>query len=356
MPRPISATVHCTALSNNLALARRLAPAARVWAVVKANGYGHGLARVFSALNRTDGFALLDLDEAVRLRELGWAGPVALLEGVFRGADIGIVDRYGLTVVVHCDEQLRMLETARLSKPVNVFLKMNSGMNRLGYTPERYRAAWERARGCPGIGQIGLMTHFANADDALGVDWQLERFERGAAGIAGARSLANSAATLWHPKTHGDWIRPGVMLYGASPSGDPAAVAGAGLRAAMTLASEIIAVQQIGPGERVGYGGRFAAHGPLRIGVVACGYADGYPRSAPDGTPVLVGGVRTRLVGRISMDMMTVDLTPCPGAGIGTAVQLWGASVPVDEVAQACGTIGYELMCAVTARVPMRAE
>ena len=356
MPRPLLATIHTAALANNLAVARRYAPNSKIWAVVKANAYGHGLARAFPGLRATDGFGLLDLEEAVKLRELGWAGPILLLEGFFRPTDIDVIDRYSLTTALHSDEQLRMLEMARLSKPVNIQLKMNSGMNRLGYAPEKFRAAWERARACPGIGQITLMTHFSDADGERGVAYQLETFERGAEGIAGARSLANSAATLWHPSSHYDWVRPGIILYGASPSGVTAAIDGTGLQPAMTLTSELIAVQTIAKGETVGYGSIFTATMPMRIGVVACGYADGYPRVAPEGTPVIVDGVLTRVVGRVSMDMITVDLTPCPTANVGARVELWGANLPIDDVARACGTIGYELMCAVAPRVPVRAE
>jgi alanine racemase len=356
MPRPLLATIHTAALANNLAVARRHAPHSKVWAVVKANAYGHGLARVFPGLRATDGFGLLDLEEAVKLRELGWAGPILLLEGFFRPTDIDVIDRYSLTTTVHCDEQLRMLEMARLSKPLNIQLKMNTGMNRLGYAPEKFRAAWERARACPGAGQIVLMTHFSDADGDRGIAEQMATFERGAEGIAGARSFANSAATLWHPASHFDWVRPGIMLYGGSPSGISEAIAGIGLQPAMTLASELIAVQTIAAGHTVGYGSTFVASGPMRIGVVACGYADGYPRCAPEGTPIIVDGVRTRVVGRVSMDMITVDLTPCPAANVGSRVELWGAQVSIDDVARACGTIGYELMCAVAQRVPVRAE
>ncbi|PXW26183.1 alanine racemase [Paraburkholderia caballeronis] len=356
MPRPLSATIHTAALANNLAVARRRAPNSKIWAVVKANAYGHGLARAFPGLRATDGFGLLDLEEAAKLRELGWAGPILLLEGFFRPTDIDVIDRYSLTTVVHSDEQMRMLEMARLSKPVNIQLKMNSGMNRLGYTPEKFRPAWERARACAGIGQITLMTHFSDADSERGVAEQVATFERGAQGIAGARSLANSAATLWHPSTHFDWVRPGIILYGASPSGLTAAIEGTGLQPAMTLASELIAVQTLAEGQTIGYGSTFVARKTTRIGVVACGYADGYPRVAPEGTPVMVDGVLTRIVGRVSMDMLTVDLTPCQNAGVGSRVELWGANVPIDDVARACGTIGYELMCAVAQRVPVRAE
>jgi alanine racemase len=356
MPRPLSATIHTAALANNLSVVRRYASHSKIWAVVKANAYGHGLARAFPGLRATDGFGLLDLEEAVKLRELGWAGPILLLEGFFRPTDIDVIDRYSLSTALHSDEQLRMLEMARLSKPVNIQLKMNSGMNRLGYTPERFRAAWERARACQGVGQITLMTHFSDADGERGVAYQMEAFERGAQGIAGARSLANSAATLWHPASHFDWVRPGIILYGASPSGIHKAIEGTGLQPAMTLASELIAVQTVAAGQTVGYGSIFTAKAPMRIGVVACGYADGYPRCAPEGTPVIVDGALTRIIGRVSMDMLTVDLSPCPTANVGSRVELWGTALPIDEVARACGTIGYELMCAVAPRVPVRAE
>ncbi|MBC8637419.1 alanine racemase [Caballeronia sp. EK] len=356
MPRPLSATIHTAALANNLAIARKYAPKSKIWAVVKANAYGHGLARAFPGLRATDGFGLLDLEEAAKLRELGWAGPILLLEGFFRPTDIDVIDRYSLTTAVHCDEQLRMLEMARLSKPINIQLKMNSGMNRLGYTPEKFRTAWERARAVQGIGQITLMTHFSDADAPRGIAHQLEAFERGAEGISGARSLANSAAVLWHPGAHVDWVRPGIMLYGASPSGVTADIAGTGLKPAMTFQSELIAVQTVDAGSSIGYGSTYTAGTSMRVGVVACGYADGYPRVAPEGTPVIVDGVRTKLVGRVSMDMLTVDLTPCPGAGIGSRVELWGANLPIDDVASAAGTIGYELMCAIAQRVPVRAE
>ncbi|GBH24446.1 alanine racemase [Burkholderia vietnamiensis] len=356
MPRPISATIHTAALANNPPVVRRFAGPSKVWAVVKAKAYGHGLARVFPGLRGTDGFGLLDLDEAVKLRELGWAGPILLLEGFFRSTDIDVIDRYSLPTTVHNDEQMRMLETARLSKPVNVQLKMNSGMNRLGYQPEKYRAAWERARACPAIGQITLMTHFSDADTERGVAAQLATFERGAENIAGARSLANSAAVLWHPDPHFHWVRPGIVPYGASPAGPPADIADTGLQPTMTLTSELIAVQTIAKGQAIGYGSTFSAPARMRIGVVACGYADGYPRVAPEGTPVIVDGVRTRIVGRVSMDMITVDLTPGPQAGVGARVGLWGNTRPIDDVARHCGTIGYELMGAGAPRVPVRAE
>jgi alanine racemase len=352
MPRPIAVRIHPDAIRHNLQIAKRSAEGARVWAVVKANAYGHGIERIYSALAAADGIALLDLDEAVRVRELGWTGPILLLEGVFDAADVATAVAHHLTVTVHGDDQLALLAAANTTHPIDIQLKMNSGMNRLGYRPDAYRAAWERARAVPTIGEIGLMTHFANADDGA-IDWQLDRFDAATQDIPGERSLSNSAAVLWHPRAHRDWVRPGTILYGASPTGAARHIESVGLRAAMTFTSKIIGVQTLAPQETVGYGRTYEVERPMRIGVVACGYADGYPRHAPTGTPIMVDGVRTRVVGRVSMDMLTVDLTPCPAANIGSTVELWGEHIKVDEVAEPSGTIGYELLCAVARRVPV---
>ncbi|WP_347329044.1 alanine racemase, partial [Ralstonia pseudosolanacearum] len=336
MPRPIQAVIHGPALANNLQVVRRHAADSRVWAVIKANAYGHGIERAYEGLRQADGFGLLDLDEAVRLRQLGWQGPILLLEGFFKPEDLALVEQYRLTTTVHCEEQLRMLELARLKGPVSIQLKINTGMSRLGFAPAAYRAAWEHARAISGIGTIVHMTHFSDADGPRGIDHQLAAFEQATQGLPGEASLSNSAATLWHPRAHRDWVRPGVILYGASPTGVAADIEGTGLMPAMTLKSELIAVQDLQPGATVGYGSRFEAEQPMRIGIVACGYADGYPRHAPgwDGnyTPVLVDGVRTRMVGRVSMDMITVDLAEVPGARVGAPVTLWGQGLPIDEV------------------------
>ncbi|WP_322014200.1 alanine racemase [Paraburkholderia sp. J12] len=352
MPRPITARIHPEAIRHNLGLIRQMAPNSRVWSVVKANAYGHGIERIYPALAESDGIALLDLDEAVRVRELGWTKPVLLLEGIFEPVDLALADSHRLTLSVHCEEQLDLLAAAKPRQPLDIMLKMNSGMNRLGFRPHAYRNAWERARSLPAVRSVGLMSHFANADDGT-IDWQLDQFDAVTQDMPGEQSLSNSAGVLWHPRAHRDWVRPGTILYGASPTGAARHIAGFGLRAAMTLSSRIIGVQTIAPQETIGYGRTFQADQPLRIGVVACGYADGYPRHAPTGTPVAVGGVRTRIVGRVSMDMLTVDLTPCPSAGVGTPVELWGDQVKVDEVAEPSGTIGYELMCALARRVPV---
>lgn len=355
MPRPIRASISLSALRHNLGVARRHAPASRIWAVVKANAYGHGLLRAAQALADADGYALLDLHEAVRLREAGISKPIVLLEGVFEPADVAIVDRYALTPVVHDTEQILMLERARLASQIAVLLKLNTGMNRLGFGGAQVRTAYSRLEASGKVATISLMTHFADADGAAGVAAQMARLAEWTAGLKGEATLANSAAILRYPETHADWVRPGIMLYGCSPFADVSAEA-LGLQPAMTLASEIIAVQELKPGDRVGYGGTFVVQQPMRIGVVACGYADGYPRHAPGfndtNTPVVVAGMRTHTVGRVSMDMLCVDLSDITQARVGSPVILWGEGLPADEVAASAGTVSYELLCALAARVP----
>ncbi|MDO8718256.1 MAG: alanine racemase [Polaromonas sp.] len=364
MPRPIFATIHTEALSHNLARVRAAAPDARVWAVVKANAYGHGIERVFDALRSADGFALLDLAEAQRLRALDWRGPILLLEGCFEARDLELCSRLGLWHAIHCNEQIDMLAAHKTQLPHRVFLKMNTGMNRLGFKPERFRAAWIRLNALPQVEEISLMQHFPDADGPKGITAQLQAFDAVTHDLPGERTLSNSAAILRHDEAlagRSDWVRPGIVLYGSAPDFPARSAADWGLQPTMTLASRIIGTQQLVAGDTVGYGSSFAAGGPMRIGVVACGYADGYPRHAPTGTPVLVNGVRCRMVGRVSMDMITVDLTPVPAAGMGSEVTLWGqgpkgAVLPIDDVARAAGTVGYELMCAVAPRVPVVAD
>jgi len=356
MPRPIAVTIHLHALTRNLGVARRHAGAARTFAVLKANAYGHGLARAAAAFAAADGFAVLDLDEAVRLREgaHGHDGrPVLMLEGFFEPRDLDEVSANGITVCVHAEEQVAMLRSARLHRPIDVFLKMNSGMNRLGIAAGRYVEVYRTLATLPAVRSVGLMTHFADADGPTGVAAQLERFNAITHGLPGRRTVANSATVLAHPQCVFDWVRPGIMLYGCSPFADRTAAA-LGLAPAMTLSSAIIGVQALAAGDRVGYAGTFVADRDMRIGIVACGYADGYPRHAPSGTPVLVDGVRTTTCGRVSMDMLAVDLTHQPAAQVGSAVTLWGEGLPADEVATAAGTISYELLCAVAPRVPVR--
>ena len=361
MPRPIQATIHAAALRHNLARASRSAPDAKVWAVVKANAYGHGIERVFDGLRAADGFALLDLSEAERVRALGWRGPILLLEGVVEMRDLELCSRLGLWHTVHCEEQIDMLAAHKTNLAHRVFLKMNSGMNRLGFQPHRYRAAWTRLDALPQVDEISLMTHFSDADGPAGIAHQVAAFDNATRDLPGERSVSNSAATLRHMDTGAlvsDWIRPGIATYGSAPDYPQHDAGHWELQPTMTLCARIIAMQDLQPGDHVGYGSGFTAPHAMRIGVVACGYADGYPRVCPTGTPVLVGGVPSRTVGRVSMDMLTVDLSPVPDAGMGTEVTLWGrapggAVVPIDAVAHAAGTVGYELMCALAQRVPV---
>ena len=358
MPRPISAVIDLRAMRGNLALARRHARGRFVWAVVKANAYGHGLARAQHAFGEADGLALLDLDDAQQARDAGWSKPILLLEGCFEARDLEVVSALKLTTVVHDEEQIGMLERARPAAPLDVYLKFNTGMNRLGFDECNAASAYRRVKACASVAQLTLMIHFANADRAAGatgpaeVDDQLGALDRIARGWPEPRSLANSAALFLRPAVEGGSVRPGIVLYGAATDESRSAVA-LGVQPAMALRSRLIAVQTLAAGQAVGYGSRFAAPRAMRIGVVACGYADGYPRNAPDGTPVWVDGVRVPIAGRVSMDMITVDLTAAPNARVGSEVELWGANIPIDEVANACGTVGYELMCALAPRVPV---
>lgn len=366
MPRPIRATIRTSAFAHNLAQVRSRAPHAKVWAVVKANAYGHGLQIAARALAGADGYAMLDFEEAIRLRLQGVTRPILLLEGFFKPQDVALLAEYDLTPVVHNMEQIEMLEKSSLDKPIEAYLKINSGMNRLGFTVDNVRIAWNALCNHPQVNAVTLMTHFADADGPTGVEAQLDWFNSMTQPMEGPRCLANSAAVLRHPQTHADWVRPGIMLYGCSPfgfdasaldSGDFTATTetadGLGLQPAMTLTTEIISLQNLQPGERVGYGFAFEATEEMTIAVIACGYADGYPRAAPTGTPVLVGGQRTGTVGRVSMDMICVDVTALPEAYIGTPVTLWGDGLSADEVAASAGTLSYELLCGLAPRVPV---
>lgn len=353
MSRPVVAQLDLQALKDNLQIVRRAAPASRVWAVVKANAYGHGLDRIWSALSAADGFAMLNLEEAILLRERGWKGPILMLEGFFSSDELPLFDKYRLTTSVHSNWQVKALQNAKLHAPLDIYLKVNSGMNRLGFQPDRVHSVWQQLRALKNVGGMTLMAHFADAEKPDGIVEPMMRIEQAAEGLDCPRSLSNSAATLWHPEAHFDWVRPGIVLYGASPSGQWQDIANSGLKPVMSLRSEIIGVQTLKAGDAVGYGSRYRASGEQRIGIVAGGYADGYPRIAPNGTPVWVDGVRTGTVGTVSMDMLAIDLTPCPQAGIGTPVELWGNEVKVDDVAAAAGTIGYELLTALAPRVPV---
>ena len=368
MPRPIQATIDSKALRHNLSQIKAATPDALIWAVVKADAYGHGIERVFDALRAADGFALLDLTEAERVRQLGWRGPILLLEGAFETRDLELCSRLNLWHVVHNEAQIDMLAVHKTHQPHRVFLKMNSGMNRLGFAPSAFRAAWTRLNALPQVDEITLMTHFSDADGDKGIEAAVATFSKHTHDLSGERSLCNSAAALRHAKAQNvraDWVRPGIALYGSSPDYPVHSATDWQLQPVMSLNAAVVAVQHLLPGDSVGYGSTFVADRAMRIGVVACGYADGYPRSAPSGTPVCVDGLRSETVGRVSMDMITVDITDLPHADVGSEVTLWGMpqkskamtqpplGVAIDEVAQAAGTVGYELMCALAPRVPV---
>jgi alanine racemase len=350
MPRPIAARIDLSALEHNLQVARRNT-SARVMAVIKADAYGHGLLRCAEALRPADGLAVLDIGDALRLRGTGYRQTILMLEGCFTPDDLPLMVEHDLACVIHSPHQLAMLDACPNRKAISAWLKVNTGMNRLGFPLNEVAAVMEKLKSHPAVRDITLMTHFASADGEPGVSAELERFNQVAAPYRVARSLANSAALLRHLQTHGDWVRPGIMLYGASPFENISAEK-LGLKPVMTLTSEIIAAHELKAGECIGYGASFCADSTMRIGTVACGYADGYPRHASTGTPALVDGQRTRTLGRVSMDMLCVDLNHIPQADVGSKVTLWGKGLSVDEVARAAGTIGYELLCAVAARVP----
>jgi alanine racemase len=353
MPRPIQATISLAALAHNLTVARQHAGGAKIWAVIKANAYGHGIERAARALAAADGFAVLDFQEAARLRVAGVQKPILMLEGFFKPGDLPLLNKFALTPVVHNPEQVEMLKRTKLEGDIDIYLKVNSGMNRLGFGVESLRPAYNALRMHPQVKAVTLMTHFADADGPSGVQAQLGWFEELVKPFeAGQRSLANSAALLRFPEARGDWVRPGIMLYGCSPFADRSAES-LNLKPAMTLASEIVGTQHLQAGERVGYGFSYEAVGEMTIGIVACGYADGYPRHAPIGTPVLVNGKRARIVGKVSMDMLAVDISDIAEAYIGSPVTLWGEGLSADEVGAAAGTLSYELLVKLGARVPV---
>ncbi|MFW5439975.1 MAG: alanine racemase [Methylophilaceae bacterium] len=351
--RPILATISSGALQHNLNVVKQHANTAKIMAVVKANAYGHGLIHVAHALHEADGFATLNMSEAIDLRESGIEQQIMLLEGAFGEEELRIAASFDISIVVHHALQIKQLIRAKLARPINVYLKMNTGMNRLGFVPAEYQVAFEQLKAIGNVADITLMTHFATADESIGIAEPLKCFEAATKALTQPKSLANSATILRYPEAHADWVRPGIMLYGGSPIGGVPAT-DFDLRPAMQLASEVIAVQTIEKGEGVGYGNTFTATKQTRIGIVACGYADGYPRHAPSGTPIGVSGQLTQTLGRVSMDMLYCNLSELPEACVGSSVELWGDLISVDVVAEASGTVGYELLCAVAPRVPMK--
>jgi alanine racemase len=351
--RATSATIHLGALRQNLRALKEMAGDARVMAVVKADGYGHGLERVARALHEADAFGVACIADGQRLRAAGMTQRIVVLSGIDEAADIAEMHRLGLESAIHHEAQIDWLASDSDPRPLRVWLKIDSGMHRLGFSPDKLKAARTRLLGLPNVDpDIGLMTHFANSDefDDPQTSDQLACFESLAADLPGDRSLSNSAGVLGWPRARGQWVRPGGLLYGIS------VVAGKcgkdfGFRPAMTLSSKLVAINRISEGEAIGYAATWTCPQDMDIGVVQIGYGDGYPRSAAAGTPVLVNGRRAPVVGRVSMDLVTVDLRGHDDARVGDPVTLWGPDLPVEEVAGHCGTIGYELVCGMTRRV-----
>jgi alanine racemase len=353
MARPTSATIHIDALRHNLSQIRVCAPTSRVMAVVKADGYGHGLERVARALAGADSFGVAALSDAERLRAAGLSQPIVLLSGFDEADDLPQLRRLNVETVVHHATQLQMLEQAVPGEPIRCWLKLDTGMHRLGFAPEHVRDAYARLIAMPAVADdIVLMNHFASSDEFTKPQTrqQLRVFAEATAGLPGARSLANSAAVLGWPDAHFDWVRPGGALYGISVV-EGTSGADFGLRPAMTLATRLIAVNRIAKGERIGYSATWQCPEDMPVGVAAIGYGDGYPRHVPAGTPVLVNGRRADIIGRVSMDLMTIDLRQQPDAKPGDPVVLWGEGLPVETIAAAAGTIGYEPVCSITRRV-----
>ncbi len=353
MSRPARVIIDLAALHHNFSRVRILAPSSKIIAVVKAEAYGHGLIRIARALQQTDAFGVACLEEAIALREAGIRQAVILLEGPYAAAELHDIDRLQLDMVVHHADQIVMLEQYKARTPIKVWLKIDSGMHRLGFDLNDVKSSWSRLQACTAVHrEINLMTHMANASNPESpmTLTQLQRFNETCAGMTGARSIANSASMLAWPQTHADYVRPGLMLYGVSPM-DGGNASDHGLLPVMSLQSTLISVRQVAKGEPVGYGADWFCPEAMPVGIVAIGYGDGFPRHGRTGTPIIVNGKRAQIIGNPSMDMITVDLRNVPGAKIGDPVELWGKSLAVEEVARHASTIPYELLCAVHKRL-----
>ncbi|WP_226507198.1 alanine racemase [Pseudomonas sp. MWU16-30317] len=348
--RPVVATVDTAALRHNARRIRQLAPGCSIYAAVKANGYGHGAQLVTQALaNSVDGFAVIEIELAVALRRSGFTGPILVLEGLYEFVDVETFVAHDLEAVVHCIEQVDWVARYR-GMSLKVWLKVDTGMNRLGIPASHFDTMLARLRSSPGVTLCGVMSHLAHVDNHSSVDQQIRRFKALQIPPEMPRSLASSGAVMRYPTTHLDWVRPGLMLYGISPLLDSTG-ADWGLRPVMTFASRVISLREIMPGESIGYGETFVAVRPMRVANVAGGYADGYPQSAPSGTPVLVDGVPSRTLGRVSMDKLCVDVSHILTVKVGTEVIFWGAQLPIERVAKAAGGSPYELLSHIAGRV-----
>ena len=353
MTRAAEARIDLPALQSNLQRVRQVAPSSRVMAIIKANGYGHGMLRVAKGLHAADAFGVASIDEAIALREGGISQPVLLLEGIFEVAELELVCRHHLAIVVHHGFHIDILENSKVPAPVPVWMKIDTGMHRLGFPPQAVAKAWQRLKSCRNVAMpIRFMTHLADADNRHDkmTQQQIDFFDSTISGFEGERSIANSAAILGWPQSRVHWVRPGIMLYGVSPFNDSIGQ-DEGLQPVMTLTSKLIAINNFRKGHKVGYGGDWTCPEDMPVGVVAIGYGDGYPRVISADTPVVINGQRVPIIGRVSMDMITVDLRHLPSAKVGDTVMLWGKGLPVEEIARCANTISYELLCRVTQRV-----
>jgi alanine racemase len=352
MTRPVRACIDLPALRHNFERVRQCAPRSRVMAIVKAHAYGHGLLGVARALPDADAFGVVSMDEAIALREAGFDRRIVLLEGLYGPDETGLAGGYRVDIVIHHADQIGFLERDRSGQPLDVWLKIDTGMHRLGFDPSVVPAVVERLRAIRRVAVIRFLSHFCCADDVRNQSTlqQYRCFLQTLEELPGERSLANSAALLAWPDTHLEWVRPGIMLYGSSPLLHTSA-AELDLRPVMTLGTQLIAVAQRRQGDPVGYGAAWVCPETMPVGIAAIGYGDGYPRHAPSGTPVLVNGRRAALAGRVSMGMIGIDLRGHPEACVGDPVTLWGEGLSVDEVATAAETISYELFCGVSSRV-----
>ncbi|MBE8614725.1 alanine racemase [Morganella morganii] len=351
MSRPIQAIISLRSIRHNIDVIKSKIGTTKFFSVIKADAYGHGIDNIYPAISDSDGIAVLDLEDAIKLRENGWCKDILLLEGFFDSSDLELIDRYNLCIVIHGQWQLKAISSFIFKNQINIYLKLNSGMNRLGFKNEEVKSIINILKSIKNIKSIIMMSHFFNSSDTQSIKKQMDIIDDF---LEFPLCLANSGAILWSPETHFHWVRAGAILYGISPRGKPGDIADYNLLPAMTLESKVIATHNIKSGESIGYSGKFIAKSPMKIAIVACGYGDGYPRLAPSGTPVLIEGNRCPLVGMVSMDMLCVDISHVTTIDVGSKVELWGTELLVDEVAGFSGTIGYDLTCSVTKRVPKK--
>jgi alanine racemase len=355
MSRDVTATIDYAALRHNYAFLRSYCPSQSLLAMIKANAYGHGMINIARALPQMDGFGVACVEEAIWLRQSGVTNQIVLMPGFTDAEELSLCDQWGLAAVVHEFHQLDLLERVILVNPLKVWLKIDTGMHRLGFLPEHWLLAYERLIKNPQVAKpLILMTHLACADDenSSSMQEQFERFKSLVDARDGLWSIANSAAILRDTSLHGDWVRPGLMLYGVSPFSHSTGLS-LGLKPVMTLKAKLIARHEYAEGSYIGYGATYRCPKAMQVGVVAIGYGDGYPWHAKTGTPVLIRGQRCSLIGRVSMDMITVDLSQCPEAAIGDMVTLWGEDLPIESVAVCAQTIPYQLFCNLTSRVKL---